>query len=72
MTQSASHGDFACSVDLSATDLNTDAAANASDSSKGAAANDGAEMFTTVIESASDTKNNTEACLLYTSDAAYE
>ena len=61
MTQSASHGDFACSVDLSATDLNTDAAANASDNSNGAAANDGAEMFTTVIESASDTKNNTEA-----------
>ena len=61
MTQSASHGDFACSVDLSATDLNTDAAANASDNNSGAAANAGAEVFTTVIESASDTKNNTEA-----------
>ncbi len=48
MTQSAAHGDFSCSVDLSATDLQ--ATADTTTPDKGA---ETSEVFTTVIEPAS-------------------
>ena len=49
MTQSAAHGEFSCSVDLSATDLQTQADTNASDQSA-----ESTEVFTTVIEPAAE------------------
>ena len=54
MTQSAAHGDFSCSVDLSATDLQTQADTNASDQSA-----ESTEVFTTVIEPAAESAEAT-------------
>jgi len=49
MTQSAAHGEFSCSVDLSATDLQSQADTNAPDQSAKST-----EVFTTVIEPAAE------------------
>jgi len=49
MTQSAAHGEFSCSVDLSATDLQSQADTNAPDQSA-----ESTEVFTTVIEPAAE------------------
>ena len=54
MTQSAAHGDFACSVDLSATDLQTTTDTTPEQSAESA------EVFTTVIEPASETSSGFE------------
>jgi ATP-dependent RNA helicase DeaD len=54
MTQSAAHGEFSCSVDLSATDLQTQADTNASDQSA-----ESTEVFTTVIEPAAESAEAT-------------
>jgi len=54
MTQSAAHGDFSCSVDLSATDLQTQADTNAPDQSA-----ESTEVFTTVIEPAAESAEAT-------------
>ena len=54
MTQSAAHGEFSCSVDLSATDLQTQADTNAPDQSA-----ESTEVFTTVIEPAAESAEAT-------------
>lgn len=54
MTQSAAHGDFSCSVDLSATDLQNQADTNAPDQSA-----ESTEVFTTVIEPAAESAEAT-------------
>ena len=50
MTQSASHGDFACSVDLSAADLKAAEAQSTEETATQAEAAETNEVFTTVIE----------------------
>ena len=50
MTQSASHGDFACSVDLSAADLKAAEAQSTEETATHAEAAESNEVFTTVIE----------------------
>ena len=50
MTQSASHGDFACSVDLSAAELKAAETKSTEEASTHAEATESNEVFTTVIE----------------------